>query len=231
LNLKNSQGETVPSESSFTVTSDTKGSYTCSFDGVADENAAPVKIPGSIIYNGIEYQVTTVSPQAFEKSAENAGYKVTDNRVDSLTVEYSGQVNAKKTKKTASVPEYSNYRGIRFKVTSIAAKSCRKNTKVTKIKIASSITKIGANCFEGCSKLQQVTVGKGLSEIGKNAFKNCKKLTLIQLKGTKLKKVGKAALKGVNAKCKIKAPRKQVKAYTKLFKGKGQKKTVKVVKA
>ena len=116
-------------------------------------------------------------------------------------------------------------------MTSIAAKSFRKNTKVTKVKIASSITQIGANCFEGCSKLQQVTIGKGLTEIGKNAFKNCKKLTTIQLKGTKLKKVSKGALKGINAKCKIKVPKKQVKSYTKLFKGKGQKKTVKVVKA
>ena len=142
-----------------------------------------------------------------------------------------GQVNAKKTRKTVSIPEYSNYRGIRFKVTSIAAKSFRKNTKVTKVKIASTITVIGDNCFEGCSGLKQVTVGKGLREIGRNAFKNCKKLTTIQLKGTKLKKVGKAALKGVNAKSRIKVPKEKVNAYQKLFKGKGQKKSVKVVKA
>ena len=224
-------GIAVPAGSTFTITSNTNNDYACAFDGVADENAAPVKIPGSVIYNGIEYRVTTVSPKAFEKSVENAGYKVTDNRIESLTVEYTGQVNAKKTKKTVSIPEYSNYRGIRFKVTSIAAKSFRKNTKVTKVKIASSITMIGANSFEGCSKLQQVTVGKGLREIGKNAFKNCKNLKTIIIKSSKLKKVGAKALKGVNAKCKIKVPKDKVKAYQKLFKGKGQKKSVKVVKA
>ncbi|MBR4758709.1 MAG: leucine-rich repeat domain-containing protein [Lachnospiraceae bacterium] len=233
--LKDQKGnEAIPDNSSFTitaVTSDGKASGTVAFDGVEDENAAAVTIPQTIYIDGVPYDVTTVSPEDFEKSTENADYKVTDNRIDSLTVEYAGQVNAKKTKKNVNVPEYSNYRGIRFKVTSIAAKSFRKNTKVTKVKIASSITQIGANCFEGCSKLQQVTIGKGLTEIGKNAFKNCKKLTLIQLKGTKLKKVGKAALKGVNAKCKIKVPKAKVKAYTKLFKGKGQKKTVKIVKA
>ncbi|MBR4758704.1 MAG: leucine-rich repeat domain-containing protein [Lachnospiraceae bacterium] len=232
--LKAQKGnETIPENSSFTITavsSDGKAPGMVAFDGVEVENAEVVTIPKTIYIDGVPYKVTTVSPKAFEKSAENAGYKVTDNRVDSLAVEYAGQVNAKKTKKTVSVPEYSNYRGIRFKVTGIAAKSFRKNTKVTKVKIASSITMIGANCFEGCTKLQQVTVGKGLKEIGKNAFKNCKKLTLIQLKGTKLKKVGKSALKGVNAKCKIKVPKARVKAYAKLFKGKGQKKSVKVVK-
>ena len=188
-------------------------------------------IPKVVYICGVPYNVTTVSPKLFENATENAGYKVTDNRIDSLTVEYTGQVNAKKTKKMVSVPEYSNYRGIRFRVTSIAAKSFRKNTKVTKVKIASSITRIGANCFEGSTKLQQVTVGKGLTEIGKNAFKNCKNLTLIQLKGAKLKKVGKGALKGVNAKCKIEVPKAKVKAYTKLFKGKGRKKSVKIEKA
>ena len=234
-NLKAQKGnEAILENSSFTITtvsSDGKTPGTVAFDGVEEENAAAVTIPKTIYIDGVPYNVTTVSPKAFENSAENAGYKVTDNQVDNLTVEYVGQVDAKKTKKTVNVPEYSNYRGIRFKVTSIAAKSFRKNTKVTKVKIASSITVIGANCFEGCSKLQQVVVGKGLREIGKNAFKNCKKLTLIQLKGTKLKKVGKAALKGVNAKCKIKVPKAKVKAYTKLFKSKGQKKSVKVVKA
>ena len=73
-------------------------------------------------------------------------------------------------------------------------------------------------------------MGKGITTIGKNAFKNCKKLKVITLKSSNLKKVGKGALKGVNSKCKIKAPGKKVSAYSKLFKGKGQKKTVKVVK-
>ena len=232
--MKDQKGnEAIPENSSFTITAvstDGKTSGTVAFNGVEDENAAVVTIPKTIYIDGVSYDVATVSPKAFEKTSDNAAYKVTDNRVESLTVEYVGQINAKKTKKTVSIPEYSNYRGIRFKVTSLAAKSFQKNTKVTKVKIASSVTLIGNNCFEGCTKLQQIIIGKGLTTIGKNAFKNCRKLTLMQIKGTKLKKVGKAALKGVNAKCKIKVPKKQVKAYTKLFKGKGQKKSVKVMK-
>ena len=98
------------------------------------------------------------------------------------------------------------------------------------MKIPASVTVIGANCFEGCTNLKTVIVGKGLTQIGKCAFKNCKNLTLLQLKGKKLSKVGKTALKGVNARCRIKTPKDKVKAYTKLFKAKGQKKSVKVVK-
>ena len=75
-----------------------------------------------------------------------------------------------------------------------------------------------------------MTVGKGLKAIGKNVFKNCKSLKKITLKSTKLKTVGKTALKGVNAKCKIKVPAKKVNAYKKMFKGKGQKLSVKVIK-
>ena len=221
--------EIVPANSSFMVTD--ANHHICSFDGVADENAAPVEIPRSIIYNGVEYKVTTVSPQAFSKQAENSKFKVTDNRIDSLEVSYTGAVSAKKMKKTVSIPEYSNYKGIRFRVTSVAAKSFKGNKKVTTIKIANTITSIEASCFEGCKKLQTITMGKGITTIGKNAFKNCKKLKTITIKSSKLKKVGKAALKGVNSKCRIKAPKKKQKAYSKLFKGKGQAKSVKVVKA
>ena len=42
--------------------------------------------------------------------------------------------------------------------------------------------------------------------------------------------VGKASLKGVNTKCKIKVPQKQLKAYTKLFKKGGAASTFKVTK-
>ncbi len=86
-------------------------------------------------------------------------------------------------------------------------------------------------------KLKNTTIKNktilGLSRvrsIGKNAFKNCKKLKSIQIKGNALKTVGKNAFKGIHAKAKIKVPKKQLKAYKKLLKGKGQKKTVKICK-
>lgn len=50
----------------------------------------------------------------------------------------------------------------------------------------------------------------------------------ITVKTTTLKKVGKKAFQGINAKAVIKVPKKKVPVYKKLFKGKGQKKTVNI---
>ena len=51
-------------------------------------------------------------------------------------------------------------------------------------------------------------------------------LKSITVKGKKLKMVGKQALKGINKKAVIRIPKSKKKAYRKLFKGKGQKKSV-----
>ncbi len=69
-----------------------------------------------------------------------------------------------------------------------------------------------------------------ITKIGANAFKNCKKLKKLTIKTATLKKVGKNALKGVNKKCRIKVPAKKYKKYKKLFKNKGQKKSVRVIR-
>jgi len=48
------------------------------------------------------------------------------------------------------------------------------------------------------------------------------------VKGKKLKMVGKQALKGINKHAVVRVPKAKKKAYKALFKGKGQKKSVKV---
>ena len=159
-----------------------------------------------------------------------AQFKVTSSDAKNPTVEYKALTKAGKKKKTISIPEYISYKGVKYRVTSVASKCFKNNKKLTNVKISSSITKIGNSAFEGCTNLKTATIGKGLKTIGKNAFKNCKSLKKLTLKGTKLKSVGKTALKGVNAKCKIKVPAKKVKAYKKVFKGKGQKASVKITK-
>ena len=55
--------------------------------------------------------------------------------------------------------------------------------------------------------------------------------TLTNMKSTTLKSVGKNAIKGINKKATIKVPKKQLKAYKKLFTKKtGYKKTMKIKK-
>lgn len=136
-----------------------------------------------------------------------AKYKITKTGTSAkdCTVTYMGP--EKKNRTSLNIPATVKINGTIYKVTAIANKACRNN-----------------------KKLKKVTVGKNVRTIGTSAFAGNAKLKSIVVKSSSLKKVGKKALKGVNAKCKIKVPKKKWKAYARLFKGKGQKAGVKVVK-
>lgn len=88
------------------------------------------------------------------------------------------------------------------------------------------VTSVADNAFKGMAKLQKATIGKNVASIGKRAFYGDKKLKNIVIKGRKLKKVGASALKYISKKAVIKAPKGMKAEYTKIFNGKGQKKTV-----
>ena len=135
----------------------------------------------------------------------------------------------KKAKKV-TIPKTVTVENVKYQVTGIAAKAFKNSKKLQTVVIPDTVTEIGASSFEGCQRLKSVTIGKNVTSIGKNAFKNCKNLKKVTVKSTKLKKVGKGALTGINAKCVIKVPKKQLKSYKSLFKGKGQEKTVKITK-
>lgn len=92
------------------------------------------------------------------------------------------------------------------------------------------VTSISAGAFKNNKKLKSVTVGTNVKSIGKDAFSGCGNLKKITIKSTKLQSVGKNALKGVNKKAVIKVPKSKLSSYKKLFKGKGQKKTVQIKK-
>lgn len=99
---------------------------------------------------------------------------------------------------------------------------------VTVSGVECKVTSIAPNAFKALTRLKKVVIGKNVVTIGKKAFCGDKNLRSIQVKGTALKKVGKAALKGIHAKAVIKTPKSKKKAYKKIFRSKGQKKTVRV---
>ncbi len=108
------------------------------------------------------------------------------------------------------------------------AKSLTIPAKVSKNGTSYAVTSVGANAFKKCTKLKKITIGKNIVTIGKNAFSGCKSLKKIAVKTAKLKKVGKSALKGIHKKAVVKVPKKNLKKYRKLWKKKGQKKSVKI---
>ncbi len=111
------------------------------------------------------------------------------------------------------------------------AKPVKKVTVGDSVKIQGAtfkIVKIEDRAFKNRSSITSVTIGKNVQTIGKEAFYQTKSLRTIQIKTTKLSKVGANALKGIYAKAKIKVPKAKLKKYRALFKNKGQKKTVKI---
>ncbi|MCI9597276.1 MAG: leucine-rich repeat protein [Firmicutes bacterium] len=92
------------------------------------------------------------------------------------------------------------------------------------------ITQVSDKALKNKKKLTAAVVGTNISSIGKEAFSGAKKLKIITVKSKKLTKVGKNALKDIYKKAKIKVPSSKLKQYKKLFKSKGQKRTVKITK-
>ncbi|MBE5928014.1 MAG: leucine-rich repeat domain-containing protein, partial [Lachnospiraceae bacterium] len=92
------------------------------------------------------------------------------------------------------------------------------------------VTDVAAGAYKNCKKLKSVVIGKNVKKIAPKAFMGCKSLKKITIKSKVLKKVGKKAFKGINKKAVIKVPAKKKAAYTKLLKGKGQGKKVKIKK-
>ena len=129
-------------------------------------------------------------------------YKVTSTKSKTVNF-YKGKSDAKKV----SIPKTVKIQGKTYKVTSIAANAFKNNKKLTSVTVGANVTTIGSKAFYGCKNLKKITV-----------------------KSTKLKSVGKNALKGIHKKAVVKVPKSKLLKYKKLFKGKGQRKTVRIKK-
>ena len=120
-----------------------------------------------------------------------------------------------------SIPDKVTIGGVPFKVTKIADKAFRKNTKLTTLTIGNNVTSIGKNAFEGCKKLKTVTIGTKVKKIGAGAFLNCKKLSSIKILSSKITSFGSKSFSGIAAKAKVNLPASKKAAYTKKLKKAG----------
>lgn len=174
----------------------------CYKDGVAFIKTKYVIIttkPSEATESDKTTEASTAPKTGSSVTVKNVTYKVTTTS----TVEFT---KAGSQSKTVTIPASIKVNGKSLKVTSIAAKAMKNNKKVTKVVIGSNVTKIGANAFNGCSKLKTITI-----------------------KSSKLKTVGKNAIKNIYPKAKISCPKAKKSAYKKLFKpSTGYKKTMKV---
>ncbi|HCT92734.1 MAG TPA: hypothetical protein DF613_15345 [Lachnospiraceae bacterium] len=198
-------------EPSVTVKKDGKtleqgSDYTVSYSGNVNPGKAKVTVNGANGYTGtVEKEFIIKAAKGKTYAAGDLKYKVTnaDSKKGAVTV--SGV--KKKTLAKVTVPDT-----VRIGVYTY------------------QVTAIGDGVFKNCKSLAQATVGKNVTSVGREAFSGAKKLKKITVKGKNIKKVGAKALKGIHKNAVVKVPSAKVKAYKKLFKGKGQKSTVKVKK-
>ena len=135
----------------------------------------------------------------------DASYTVTAGQ----TVTYNGP--AKKTLKTASVPDTVTIKGKSYKVTAIAANAFKNNKKLKKLTVGVNVQNIGAGAFSGCKAMKNMGVKTGvLSKVGKKAFYKTGSKNYSSLK--------------------IKVPKKMLKKYRKWFRSAKLSKKAKVKK-
>ena len=95
---------------------------------------------------------------------------------------------------------------------------CVKLKKIT----SSSLANVGKYDFKDCTRLESITLGKNLKSIGDSAFNNNRKLKSVNIKSTKLSKVGKSAFSKIYSKAKFTVPKSKLKKYKKLIKSNGK---------
>jgi hypothetical protein len=149
---------------------------------------------------------TSVSPATQQTDAtssviskNNAKYKIT---TDGSKCEVTYMGSSRKNEKKVTIPASITVNGKTYKVTAIANGAFKNNKKLTSVVIGKNVVSVGKEAFKGCTKLKKVTV-----------------------KSTRLKKVGKGALKDVDKNVVIKVPKEKLITYKKIFQGKGQKST------
>lgn len=90
------------------------------------------------------------------------------------------------------------------------------------------VTAIGNNAFKNRKKVKTVVIGKNMQRIGKKAFAGCRNLRKITVKSRMVRMVGKKAFQSISGRAVIKVPKQSLKRYQKLFRNKGQRRTVKI---
>lgn len=183
--------------------------YTVSYSNNKNIGKAKATLKGKGAYTGTVTRTFTITVK--KKASYTAGnykYRITDAKTNGKgTVSLTGVKSSavRKGLKKITVPASVKIGGKRFQVTSI-----------------------GDGAFKDCGKAASAEIKANVTAIGSKAFYNCKKLKKLTIRSTKLKTVGKDALKNISAKATVQAPKSKVKPYQKKLKGKGQKKTVKV---
>ena len=181
-----------------------------------NHNNASVVIPAAINHNGSSLKVTSIADNAFKGN----------KKLTTVTLGKNVKIIGKNA--FASCAKLTTVKG-GAAVTTIKDGAFSGCKALKTFPAMNKLQKIGNNSFKGDKALAKFTLAKTVTNIGKNAFNGCSGLKTITVKAEKLtnKSVGTGAFKGISSSATFKCPKKQLKAYKKLFVKKGAPKTCK----
>ena len=111
-------------------------------------------------------------------------YYVWANNKTELAVSYRGNVSYSYSNRYTGnvvIPEYVEYNGATYSVTSIGDRAFEYCSKLTSVTIPNSVTSIGSIAFYKCAGLTSVTIPNSVTSIGNDAFEYCCKLTSVTI--------------------------------------------------
>ena len=162
-----------------------------SYNSYNNEYKGTVTIPSTVIYNEVEYRVTSIGDWTFwncSLTAISIPESVT-NIADAAF--YYCHLPA------ITIPESVTNIGYRAffccsnlttiaipkSVTSIGDEAFLGCQNLTSIIMTEGITSIGSSTFEGCSSLTSINIPESITSIGNSAFERCSSLTSINIPG------------------------------------------------
>lgn len=196
----------------------------------AKSASSNLSVTGTIIVNGFKYQVSEIAPYAFKNNKKIKTVTIGKGITKIGKGAFYGCTKLKTVKGCQTLKEIGSLAF--YKCTSlekmasskpletIGSKAFYNCKKLKKYTIGKYTKNVGSYAFYNCKKLKSITVSESVEIIGKRAFYGCKNLKKVDMKTTKLLKVGSAAFKKCNKNIKFILQAKTAKKYKKLLRNK-----------
>ena len=133
-----------------------------------DVSATDVEIPARVMYNGVNYSVTSIGNSAFEDCSSLTSVTI-PNSVTSIG---NSAFFSCSSLTSVNIPN---------SVTSIGVYAFADCSSLTSVTIGNSVTSIGNYAFEYCSSLTSINIPNSVTSIGKYAFRDCDGLTSVTI--------------------------------------------------
>ena len=179
------------------------------------ECSGDVVIPGSFIYEGTTYTVTSIGDAAFYQRTDLTSVTIPNNVTSIGEQAFEGcssLTSVTMGNGLTTIGDYAFYGcsslpsiTIPNSVTSIGKSAFSFCSGLTSVTMGNGVTTIGDYAFDQCTGLTSVTIGNSVTTIGESAFFNCNSLTTITIPNS-VTSIGDQAFEGCSSLTSFKIP-------------------------